>query len=151
MSENWVVQNIQNALSTWNEKLAEIWQLLTQSVVDFKGGGLWQVILKIHGALQSIGLALLVLFFLCGIMKTCGSLAELKDTLAKCREQGFAVDEEEYYDGIHCVAVPVYAGNKVIAALSVTSSVFAYSMEEMTTKVRAKAETASRAITADLY
>lgn len=78
MSDNWVVQNIENALSTWNAKLAEIWMLLTQSVVDFKGGGLWEVILKIHSALQSIGLALLVLFFLCGIMKTCGSLAELK-------------------------------------------------------------------------
>ena len=29
-SENWVVQNLTNALDTWNEKLAEIWQILTQ-------------------------------------------------------------------------------------------------------------------------
>ena len=78
MSNNWVVQNLQNALSTWDGKLAEIWQLLTQSAVDFKGGKLWEIVLDIHGALQSIGLALLVLFFLVGVMKTCGSIAELK-------------------------------------------------------------------------
>lgn len=78
MSDNWVVQNLENALSTWDSKLAEIWQLLTQSAVDFKGGKLWEIVLDIHDALQSIGLALLVLFFLIGVMKTCGSLAELK-------------------------------------------------------------------------
>lgn len=78
MSDNWVVQNLQNALTTWDEKLAEIWALLTQNIVDFKGGGLWDIMLDIHGALQSIGLALVVLFFLCGVIKTCGSLAELR-------------------------------------------------------------------------
>ena len=25
MSDNWVVQNLENALETWNEKLSEIW------------------------------------------------------------------------------------------------------------------------------
>lgn len=78
MSDNWVVDNLENALSTWDSKLSEIWQLLTQSAVDFKGGTLWTIVLNIHGALQSIGLALLVLFFLIGVMKTCGSIAELK-------------------------------------------------------------------------
>ena len=43
MSDNWVVQNLQNALDTWNSKLAEIWQILTQSPETFKGGGIWQV------------------------------------------------------------------------------------------------------------
>lgn len=78
MSDNWVVQNLQNALETWNSKLAEIWQLLTQSPETFKGGAIWNVIVSIHGALQAIGLALLVLFFVIGIMRTCGSLAETK-------------------------------------------------------------------------
>lgn len=78
MSDNWIVQNLQNALSTWNEKLAEIWTLLTQSPQDFRGGGIWQIILNIHGAVQAIGLALVVLFFLVGAVKTCGSVAELK-------------------------------------------------------------------------
>lgn len=78
MSDNWVVQNLQNALETWNSKLAEIWQLLTQSPENFKGGSIWNVIVSIHGALQAVGLALLVLFFVVGVMRTCGSLAETK-------------------------------------------------------------------------
>lgn len=78
MSDNWVVQNLQNALETWNQKLAEIWQLITQSPQQFKGGSIWAVIVNIHGAVQAIGLALLVLFFVVGVMKTCGSFAELK-------------------------------------------------------------------------
>ena len=63
MSDNWVVQNLENALNTWNEKLAEIWQLITQSPENFNGGTIWNVIVDIHGAVQAIGLALLVLFF----------------------------------------------------------------------------------------
>ena len=77
-SENWVIQNLIKALNTWNEKLAEIWSLLTQSPEQFRGGAIWTVIVNIHGALQAIGLALLVLFFVAGVMRTCGSLTEVK-------------------------------------------------------------------------
>lgn len=77
MSDNWVVQNLQKSLSTWNDKLAEVWKLLTQSPEDFKGGAIWKVITDIHGALMAIGLALLVLFFVVGgredLRKFCGS------------------------------------------------------------------------------
>lgn len=75
---NWVTQNLENALDTWNNKLAEIWQLITQSPETFKGGSIWQVILKINGAVQAIALALLVLFFVVGVIKTCGSFTEVK-------------------------------------------------------------------------
>lgn len=78
MSDNWVVQNLQNSLSTWNEKLAEVWQLLTQSPENFKGGKIWDVILNINGAVQAVGLALLVLFFLAGMVRTSASLTEVK-------------------------------------------------------------------------
>lgn len=78
MSDNWVVQNLQNALDTWNSKLGEIWQLVTQTPETFKGGTIWNVITNIHGAVQAIGLALLVLFFVVGVMKTCGSFTEVK-------------------------------------------------------------------------
>ena len=78
MSDNWVVQNLENALNTWNEKLAEIWQLITMSPQDFKGGSIWNVMLGVHGAVKAIGIALLVLFFVMGVMKTCGSFAEVK-------------------------------------------------------------------------
>lgn len=78
MSDNWVVQNLTNALETWNDKLSEIWLLITQSPENFKGGAIWSVIVSIHGALQAIGYALLVVFFVVGVMKTCGSFAEIK-------------------------------------------------------------------------
>ena len=78
MSDNWVVQNLQNALETWNEKLAEIWTLVTQSPQAFKGGSIWSVMVSIHGAVQAVGLAMVVLFFVVGVMKTCGSFADLK-------------------------------------------------------------------------
>lgn len=78
MSDNWVVQNLQNALETWNEKLAEIWTLITTTPQEFKGGGIWGVIVNINGAVQAIGLALLVLFFVIGVVKTCGSFTDVK-------------------------------------------------------------------------
>lgn len=78
MSDNWIVQNLQNALDTWNGKLAEIWQIITQSPQEFKDGSIWNIITNIHGTVQAIGLALLVLFFVVGVMRTCGSFAEVK-------------------------------------------------------------------------
>ena len=78
MSDNWVVQNLENSLTTWNEKLEEIWQLITQSPEQFKGGTIWRVMLDINSALQAIGLALLVLFFVVGVMRTCGDFAQVK-------------------------------------------------------------------------
>ncbi len=78
MSENWVVQNLEYALDIWNTKLAEIWNIITQSPETFRDGAIWNVITNIHGALQAIGYALLVLFFVIGVMKTCGSFAEIK-------------------------------------------------------------------------
>ena len=78
MGESWIVSNLNAALSTWNDKLAEIWSLLTESPQTFKGGQVWGVMTGIHGTLQAIGYGLLVLFFAVGVMKTCGSFVEVK-------------------------------------------------------------------------
>ena len=78
MSDNWVVQNLENALETWNSKLSEIWQLLTTSPQQFKGGSIWSVMVNINGAVQAICLALLVLFFVVGVVRTCGSFTDVK-------------------------------------------------------------------------
>ena len=85
-SGNWIVDNLNSALGTWNGKLAEIWQLLSTTPEEFKGGGVWTVIQGINGALQAIGCALLVLFFVMGIVKTCGSFTEVKkpEMVFKC-------------------------------------------------------------------
>jgi len=73
-----VLDNLENALRTWADKLAEIWNLLTQDPETFRGGTIWSIIQRIHGSLQAIGLALLVLFFLYGVVKQTTSLREVK-------------------------------------------------------------------------
>ena len=78
MSDNWVVQNLEKSLEIWNGKLTEAWQLLTQTPESFKGGAIWSVMVDINGTLQAVGYALLVLFFVAGVIKTCGSFAEVK-------------------------------------------------------------------------
>ena len=75
---NWIVGNLQNALDTWNGKLSEIYTLVTESPSNFNGGAIWEIIVNINGALQAIGLALLVLFFVIGIVRTCTNFSELK-------------------------------------------------------------------------
>lgn len=77
-SGSWIVDNLNSALTTWNNKLAELWTLIGTSPESFKGGGVWEVIQNINGALQAVGYGLLVLFFAAGVVKTCGSFAELK-------------------------------------------------------------------------
>ena len=78
MSNNWIVQNLNSALETWNEKLSEIWTLLSQDPEKFKGGAIWDVMNTVNGALKGISYGLLVLFFAVGIVKTCGSFADMK-------------------------------------------------------------------------
>ena len=73
-----IIDNLTSAINTWNSKLAEIWLLLTESPETFKGGDIWQIIVKIHGALQAIGLALLVLFFVWGLIRTCTRWQDVK-------------------------------------------------------------------------
>ena len=71
------MDNLNSALTTWNNKLAELWTLISTSPEGFKGGGVWEVIQNINGALQAVGYGLLVLFFAAGVVKTCGSFADV--------------------------------------------------------------------------
>ena len=78
MDDNWIVENLENALATWNEKLAEIWQLVSMTPQEFKGGGIWNIVVQINGALQAIGYGLLVLFFAMGLFKNTVNFQELR-------------------------------------------------------------------------
>ena len=64
MSDNWIVQNLNSALSTWSEKMAELWTLLTENPATFKGGGIWRIMTNINDALTAIAYGLLVLHLL---------------------------------------------------------------------------------------
>lgn len=73
-----ITESLERAVEIWNEKLSEIYTLLTLAPDEFRNGTVWAVIEKIHGALQATGYALLVLFFTAGVMKTCSTFADLK-------------------------------------------------------------------------
>ena len=77
-NNSWVVENLNNALANWNGKLQEIWQLLLTSPEAFRGGSIWGIIVNIHDALKAMGFALLVLFFVMGVVKTTTNFSELK-------------------------------------------------------------------------
>jgi len=74
IGSNWIINNLTKSLNTWNESLTDIINLITSSPEEFKNGSVWAIIEKINGGLQAVGLALLVLFFVVGILKTCTSL-----------------------------------------------------------------------------
>lgn len=78
IGDNWTVNILENALGTWNEKLAEIWDLLTQTPQAFKGGDIWRMIVGINGALQGVGYGLLVLFFAMGVFQSAASFREIQ-------------------------------------------------------------------------
>lgn len=85
MDDNWIVENLENALATWNEKLAEIWQLVSMTPQEFKGGGIWNIVVQINDALQAIGYGLLVLFFAMGLFKNTVNFQELRRPEAALR------------------------------------------------------------------
>lgn len=78
MSDNWIVANLENAFATWNDKMTEIWDLLTMSPQEFKGGAIWNVVTGINGALQAIGYGLLILFFAMSIFKSTASFRDFQ-------------------------------------------------------------------------
>lgn len=78
MSDNWIVANLENAFATWNDKMAEIWSLITTSPQNFKGGAVWNVVSGINGGLQAIGLGLLVLFFAMSVFKSTATFRDFQ-------------------------------------------------------------------------
>lgn len=78
MNDNWIIKQLENSLGTWNEKLAELWQLVTQTPESFKGGQIWGVVTGVHSALVGVGYGLLVLFFAMGIFQSAASFRELQ-------------------------------------------------------------------------
>ena len=78
MNDNWVVSTLESALSGWNDKLAEIWTLVSQTPESFRGGEIWGVIVSIHELLAGFGYGLLVLFFAMGVFRSAASFRELQ-------------------------------------------------------------------------
>lgn len=78
LNDSWIIENLNNALATWNDKLSEIWMLVSQSPEEFKGGTIWGVVVQIHNALQGVGYGLLILFFAISVFQHTVRLQELR-------------------------------------------------------------------------
>ena len=64
--------------------------------------------------------------------RTITTLAELKQELARVREQGYAVDNEEFEEGLKCIGAPVrdYSG-RVVASVSIAGPAFRLTEERI--------------------
>ena len=78
MDNNWIIDNLNYAFGVWNDKLTEMWSLLTQSPQAFKGGTIWQTIQTVNGAMQGISYGLLVLFLAIGIFRSSASFRDFQ-------------------------------------------------------------------------
>lgn len=135
-SGNWIVDNLNSALEMWNERLAEIWQLISISPEEFKGGGVWNVIININGALKAVGYALLVLFFVMGVVKTCGSFAEIKkpEVAFKCLIR-FILAQAAVTWGMEIMTMLFRVAQGIVSTIMDSSGLSALSATELPSKM----------------
>ncbi|MEJ2165329.1 MAG: IclR family transcriptional regulator [Desulfobacterales bacterium] len=77
-------------------------------------------------------------------------LPALMAELDKIRKQGYAVDDEEYYEGVRCVAAPVRSGGQVVAAISVTGSIFTMTQDRIEKELAARVVKAAVLVSQEL-
>ena len=131
-SGNWIVDNLNSALGTWNGKLAEIWTLLSTGPEEFKGGGVWTVIVGINDGLKAIGYALLVIFFVMGVVKTCGSFTELRkpEQVLKCFVR-FALAQAAVSHGMELMTALFTMGQGMVNTIMGASGMTGLSASEL--------------------
>ncbi len=131
-SGNWIIDNLNSALETWNGKLAEIWTLLSTGPEEFKGGGVWSVILNINDGLKAIGYGLLVLFFVMGIVKTCGSFTEFRkpEQVLKCFIR-FALAQAAVSHGMELLTTLFTVGQEMVSVIIDASGLTAFSASNL--------------------
>ena len=78
MEDNWIVENLEGAFNTWNEKLTEIWSLVSETPESFKGGAIWELAQNINAALQAVGYGLLILFFAISIFRSTANFQDFR-------------------------------------------------------------------------
>ena len=78
LCDNWIGGKLQSAFNTRNDKLTEIWSLVSTSPETFRGGAIWTTIVSINDALKAVAYGLLVLFFAMGIFQSAASFKDFQ-------------------------------------------------------------------------
>ena len=63
--------------------------------------------------------------------RTITTITGLLDELEKIRQDGYAIDDEEFCEGIRCVAAPIRVRRKAVAGLSISGTIFTMERERM--------------------
>ena len=115
---------LMQGLQYLGDMLDKMWAILTTSPENFKGGTIWSIITTINGVLGAIGTALLVLFFTVGVIKTCGSFAELKrpETAVKAFIR-FAIAKALIDNGLNLMVNFVTIVQSIIKKITASSSI----------------------------
>ena len=115
---------LMQGLEYLGDMLDKMWAILTTSPQTFKGGTIWSIISTINGVLGAIGTALLVLFFTVGVIKTCGSFAELKkpETAVKAFVR-FAIAKALIDNGLKLMVNFVTIVQSIIKKITASSSI----------------------------
>ncbi len=115
---------LMQGLQYLGDMLDKMWAILTTSPQNFKGGTIWSIITTINGVLGAIGTALLVLFFTVGVIKTCGSFAELKrpETAVKAFIR-FAIAKALIDNGLNLMVNFVTIVQSIIKKITASSSI----------------------------
>ena len=115
---------LMQGLQYLGDMLDKMWAILTTSPQNFKGGSIWSIITTINGVLGAIGTALLVLFFTVGVIKTCGSFAELKrpETAVKAFIR-FAIAKALIDNGLNLMVNFVTIVQSIIKKITASSSI----------------------------
>lgn len=83
--------------------------------------------------------------------RTITDLDQLLDELGRVRARGYALDDEEYYEGARCVAAAIMVGGQAAAALSVTGSIFTITKERIDRTLAAQVREAADRISAEMH
>jgi IclR family KDG regulon transcriptional repressor len=82
--------------------------------------------------------------------KTITNLPKLLEELEKVKKQGYAIDDEEYYEGVRCIAAPVHSGVRVVAAVSITGSVFTVARDRINGELKDLVMNTAKKISSEL-
>lgn len=72
------IEHLEDAVSTWNTKLAEAIDLITTSPVDFREGTIYNIMEDIHTVMVGIAIPILIICFFIGIFRVSSNITEMK-------------------------------------------------------------------------